>query len=60
MIAVRAFGIAGEVAVAGDPSVSGTVLELERQPGTRVVAGHDPEVMTRFAPHLPGTVCRVL
>ncbi|MFG3294016.1 hypothetical protein ACGF3G_35105 [Streptomyces sp. NPDC048179] len=46
--------------VAGMYRAYDQVRELERQPGTRVLAGHDPEVMTRFTPHLPGQVCRVL
>jgi hypothetical protein len=28
--------------------------------GARIVAGHDPDVMARFTPHLAGAVCRLL
>ncbi|MEU9448956.1 N-acyl homoserine lactonase family protein [Streptomyces sp. NPDC048277] len=54
----RPFAIVADVA--GMYRAYDRIRELERQPGTSVVAGHDPEVMTRFTPHLPGTVCRVL
>ncbi len=35
------------------------IRELEQQ-GVRVVAGHDPDVMTRFTPYFTDTVCRLL
>src|ERR1700743_1452712 len=31
-----------------------TLAQLATQPGTRLVAGHDPEVRARFAPYSPG------
>ena len=30
-----------------------TLAQLAAQPGTHLVAGHDPEVRARFAPHAP-------
>jgi hypothetical protein len=30
-----------------------TLAQLARQPGTRLVAGHDPAVRARFAPYEP-------
>jgi glyoxylase-like metal-dependent hydrolase (beta-lactamase superfamily II) len=35
------------------------IRELEQQPGTSVVPGHDPDVMTRFTPLPGGTTCRI-
>lgn len=39
------------------------IAEIATAPGTRIVPGHDPAVMTRFQPHdaaLAGTVVRIL
>lgn len=39
------------------------IRDIAREPGMSVVAGHDPEVMTRFTPWeggRAGTICRIL
>jgi glyoxylase-like metal-dependent hydrolase (beta-lactamase superfamily II) len=54
----RPFGIVADVAAMY--RAFDRIREMEQQPGARIVAGHDPDVMTRFTPQTAGTVCRVL